>query len=533
MSDAKDKLLLKYAKLAKKLKSIPTRAELAKDGMTRDMVRHHFSTMENLRESAQKAYPNMFSEIISPEIFNNKALSDIKEKAKKHKRFVITTAVAGAPIHDQFFDSIKNYCNKKQAMLLVIPANYALYDIDPDLIHEDLANIVFKPIKLNSNIYIDPIKIDPKQVDPVVGLDALGRTDGTVIIGSPKQRRLPIANSNTKLARIIHSTGAITRPRYIPSDRVPKRRDRLAEAHHVMGALIVEIVDDNFFHMRNIQMSKDGSFVDVFARYHPDGTVEKERAEAIIQGDYHVTETDSLIDDAVDRMCKLGNPKYRVLHDFFSGVSINHHEMQNKVARAVLAKEKKISLEDELKENGKVIEKKRNLNTAEKIVIVKSNHDEFLDRYLAKGDFDDLNRVISTKLQIIAMEGKDPLRYGLEMLGFDVSTNLIWLERDVDFRIAGVECGAHGDLGANGKRNPGSKGMYKAYGKVIYGHCHFGEMWHGAWSVGTSTYRKLPYNKGASSWDNSQAVVYKDGTRQLLNVIVIGKEGKWCLDEAG
>jgi hypothetical protein len=123
------------------------------------------------------------------------------------------------------------------------------------------------------------------------------------------------------------------------------------------------------------------------------------------------------------------------------------------------------------------------------------------------------------------MEGKDPLKAALEMMGVKFGSDIIWLERDQDFRVAGIELGAHGDLGANGKKNPGSKGMYKAYGKVIYGHCHHGEMWHEAWSVGTSTHRKLSYNRGASSWDNSQAIVYSDGTRQLINVI----EGKWRL----
>lgn len=521
----KDQIAEKFAKIAKKLRKLPARSDLIKNSISRDMVRDHFGTMEALASYSKEKHPEAFAGVVSKEDFSFHVFSDLKSKTKTCKRFVVTTAVAGAPAHEKFLKSLKSYCSKNKAMLLVIPANYALYDIDPSLVKDSDINIVFKPIKLNSNLAIDPIKIDPKQIDPVVGLDALGRTEGTIVIGSPKQRRVPIANSNTKLARIIQSTGAITRSDYVPSDGMPKRRDRLASAHHVMGAVVIELVDDVFYHFRVVQMSKDGSFNDLFYKYSPDGKRKFVGCEAIVQGDYHVTETDPLVDKAVDEMCALGKPKYRILHDFFSGISINHHEMRNKVLRARLAQENKISLEDELKANVGVLKSKRKLKTAKQLVIVKSNHDEFLDRYLAEGNFDDHNRIISTKLQIMAMEGKDPLKEALALFGLEPGPDILWLERDKDFRVAGVELGAHGDLGANGKRNPGSKGMYKAYGKVIYGHCHYGEMWQDAMSVGTSTYRKLSYNKGASSWDNSQAILYSDGTRQLINVI----NGTWKL----
>jgi hypothetical protein len=522
----KDEIATSYAKLAKKIKGYPSRSDLlSKISVSRDMVRDHFGNMEGLKKHAMALSPESFENIIDTEVFSSSVFNDLKNLTKKYRRFVVTTAVAGAPANKNFLLSLKNYCKRNSALLLVIPANYALNELDPDLVADPDIHVVFRPLRLNSNVYIDPIRIDPKQVDPAIGLDALGKTDGTVIIGSPKQRRIPIANSNMKLARIIQSTGAITKPMYIPRDGMPKRRDRLAESHHVMGATVIEVVDDKFYHFRVIQMSKDGSFNDLFYNYSPEGEKKYVGCEAIVQGDYHVTETDPSVDQAVDEMCAIGKPTYRVFHDFFSGISINHHEMKNKVVRAVLAKEKKINLEEELKANVAVIQEKKNKKTAKKLVFVKSNHDEFLDRYLSEGSFDDHNRIISTKLQILAMEGKDPLKHGLEMLGLDFGPDIIWLERDQDFRVAGIELGAHGDLGSNGRRNPGAKGMYKAYGKVIYGHCHFGEMWQDAWSVGTSTYRKLSYNRGASSWDNSQAIVYKDGTRQLINVI----EGKWRL----
>lgn len=521
----KEQLALAYAKLAKKTGKVPSKADMkSKANISKDMMRHHFGNMESLIEAAKELSPDSFSDVITADQYTSSLFDEIKEKSKKYKKFIVTSAVAGAPVSKSFLASIKKFAEIEKAMILVIPANYALYEIDPLLASDPDINIVFKPLKINSNLFIDPIKVDPKQVDPVAGLDSLGYTEGTAIIGSPKQRRIPIANSNKKLARIIQSTGAVTKPRYIPADKIPKRRDRLAEIQHVIGAVVIERKDDKLYHFRAVQSCKDGSFNDLFHKYSERGK-SWVGCEAIIQGDYHVGDTDPVVDTAVDEMCKIGKPKYRIFHDFFDGIAINHHEMEDMVARARLADNQKINLKAEIEDAKKAIEKKLKQNTATRLVFVKSNHDEFLDRYLSKGRFDDTNRLFATELQVLAMKGVDPLKGALQSLGLNFTDKIIWLERDQDFRVAGVECGAHGDLGANGKRSPGSKGMYKAYGKVIYGHCHYGEMWHGAMSVGTSTFRKLRYNKGASSWDNSQGILYADGTRQLINVI----DGDWKL----
>jgi hypothetical protein len=514
-----------YAKLAKELERYPARSDLIQAGVSRDQMRDAFGDMDALKQAAREAFPKNFENIIDPDFYNDEAFRELQAQVKKFKRFVVTTAVAGAPVDDNFYGSLKKYCELRKALLLVLPANYSLYDIDPDLVRDEL--VVFRGVKLNSNVSISVVKIDPKQVDPSQGLDTVGQREGTILIGSPKQRRRPVANSNTKHAHIIQATGAITKPRYIPRDGERKRRDFLAEKQHVTGAVIVEIEDDKIYHFRAVQAKKDGSFNDLFHNYSEEGS-KFVGCEAIVQGDYHNDDTDPTADAVADELCKLGQPRFRVLHDFFDGKSINHHERRNKVLRAIQAGADKLSLEKELRALKATLEAKLKLNTCDKIVISKSNHDEFLDRYLAEGEFDDQNRIISARLQILAMEGKDPLKAGLEeLLGFKGGDRVIWLERDQDFKVAGVELGAHGDLGSNGSRNPGSNGMLKAYGDCVYGHCHYGEINHGAWSVGTSSFRKLGYNRGPSSWEQVHAIIYKDGTRQLINSI----DGRWRLKD--
>lgn len=518
----KDKIVKIYAACSKSLGRHPIRQDLLKKGISRDAIRYHFGDMETLKNAAHETYPESFSKVIDTSYFNNETFGELQTEVKKHKRFVITTAVGGAPVHKGFLAAIKNYCKLKKALLLVIPANYALYDLDPVLVENE--HIVFRDVKLNSNISISSLKIDPKQVDPCTGLDAFGEAQ-TVIIGSPKQRRVPVPNSNSKLARIIQATGAITSPNYVPKDGIPKRRDTLAEMHHKMGAVVVEVVNDIFYHMRHIEMASNGSFNDLFYKY----TSEDNKfvgCAAIVQGDKHVGDTDPEVNKAVDEMCAAGRPKYRIEHDFFNGASISHYSIKNKVDRAIAAEKNKISLDRELRITAEEVARVRKLKTSEIHVIVESNHNEWLMRYLNLGEFDDNNRKISTKLQLLAMDGEHPLKAAIHKIhGVPEGKDVRWLGIDEDFRIAGIELGAHGHLGNNGHRNPGVKGMAKTYGKVMFGHGHHGEIWHGSMMVGTSTFLKLDYNRGGSSWDNSQGIVYQDGTRQIVNVI----KGNWRL----
>ncbi len=525
LTDAQKVIIKTYAKFARKYNSYPSRTELIKLGISRDMVRHHFGNMEFLKKNAKDHDPVSFAKIIDIEIFNDSVFSELENKTKRHKVFIVQTVVAGAPIHKNLMLSVRKYLDIKGGMHLIIPADYALQDISPELMADPDVNIVFRTLHLNSNICINPIKIDPKQVDPTTGLDSFGHSE-TVIIGSPKQRRISVANSNNKLARVIQATGALTRPNYVPRDGIPKRRDTLAEKHHRMGGVIVEIVDNKLYHFRHFEMCKDGSFNDLFYNYNKDG-MKFVGCEAIVQGDKHVGDTDPSVNDAVDEICAMGKPTYRIEHDFFNGKTISKHSMDNQVERAQLAENKQIDFLDELKMTAEELVRVRKLKTAKIHVIVESNHNDWIMQYLNKGKFSDESRLISIKLQAAAIEGTHPLKAAMELCGVKDGDDLKFLEVDDDFILSGVACGNHGHLGANGRRNPGTKGMLKAYGKCFFGHGHHGDIWHDAIMVGTSTYLKVGYNKGASSWDQSQGILYHDGTRQLVNVIY----GKWRLEE--
>lgn len=520
----KKDILLKYAKLCEKLAQYPTISELEESGLGRNTYRYHFGTNKSLREEARKAHPKCFKDVVDADRFNDTVASSLQKEINKYKRFIITTAVAGCPVNESFYSSVKSYCKKKKALLLVLPADNALQNIDKELVQNE--HIVFSHLQLNSNIGLCPIKISPKQIDPITGLKRFTQRESSLVFASPKQRMVPVSTSNVTLPRVLMTTGAITEPRYHNKKLENKRMDFIATWDHVVGAIIVEVKDNKEFYFRQIQADKDGSFIDLGTVYNSDGTTSKTEANLIL-GDYHSGDTDPSADSAWNEISELITINYKVLHDFHNGLAINHHEEENIILRSLRAESGELKYEDEIKRNVKDLNKL--LKNCKKLVMTKSNHDEFLDRWISEARYrnDPINHRIGLKLAQAVLDGKDPLKAAVELMGFDKSDRVVWLGRDDDFHLAGFQCGNHGDLGSNGKRNPGIKGLEEAYGKVIFGHTHHPEILRGAINVGTSSKLKLGYNRGASNWVHSSCILYPNGSFQLINSI----EGRWRLKD--
>lgn len=519
----KETMLKDYSALAKKLKRHPTYAELLTEcSLTRDMVKHHFVSKELFRDSAKKAHPEAFEGIIDEEIYNPQNFKKLTASLSKFKRFFITTAVAGAPVDKKALKTAKQYCKLNKAALLVLPANNDLTDLDPVLVSDPDVNIIFADYALNKTLHISTIKINAKQVDPVTGLARIGQRDGSFIFGSPKQRLKFVPNSNMNLPHCLMTTGAITQPKYNGKKYAQFRTDFIAHYDHVMGGLIVEIENPLEFHFRQVQFEKSGNFVDLGIYYQGD-SVSELAPKALVLGDYHSIDKDPVADAAYKNLMKALKPETLVLHDTFDGKSISHHDQHKKIYRTMLSENGKLSLENELKVMVKDLNDLSPL--VKQVVMVKSNHDEFLVRYLDDGRYQ--NEPHNYKMAAILtgemMKGHDPLRYGVESLGLKEKEKFKWLKRDDDFFIARIQLGAHGDKGGNGARGS-LMSMESAYGLSVSGHSHTPEILRGAWQVGTTSKLNLDYTKGSpSSWFHTACLVYANGSRQLINVV----GGKW------
>lgn len=296
------------------------------------------------------------------------------------EKYLIVSAQACARPNKNFLESIKRY-RRGGAKLIILPMIGQNAKEDVDLLDRafDKMDIEHGSRKLNENIGIDQFNVRPYQIDPATGLQRFTQRGTTKVFASPKQRLLPIAHSNRKHPKWLVTTGAVTHPNYATGRDVSAERRRLgniAHRDHIYGALIVEIENDEVFHMRHVRSTRDGGeFVDLGRKYGPEG-VGKSNLEALVLGDYHVGRTDDAVRLATHDMMYQLRPKRVVLHDFFDGHSVSHH-IDNEFITQKIIQQFDVghdSLEQELQECYDELVRLHDVSRGAELVVVLSNH---------------------------------------------------------------------------------------------------------------------------------------------------------------
>jgi hypothetical protein len=170
---------------------------------------------------------------------------------------------------------------------------------------------------------------------------------------------------------------------------------------------------------------------------------------------------------------------------------------------------------------------------------VRSNHDDHLDRWLTENDgrFDPVNAdywglLNHWKTEYIMRHHSIPDMLHLAITNSDYDfarrNKITFLTDDNSFVICpksgnGIECGLHGDRGANGSR--GSRRQFaKSLGRRSnVGHSHSAGITQGCFQAGTNSLLKLSYNQGLSSWTHSDIITYVNGKRAIVTFF----NGKW------
>lgn len=467
------------------------------------------------------------------------------EPASDGRVYVVTYAQNATPAADNFFASLLVYCEHRSAELLVIPGRYknptsvwAERDRDDDWWDPRL-----KPYLLvtwdgaskdrflrgrraricDDLIAYGDISIQPTAVRPLTGFDAFaGAAWG--IFGHPKIQLRAIPGAERE-ARVLVTTGAITEPNYTVSKAGAK-----GAAHHVHGAVIVEVDAVGAFHLRHINATDDGAFIDLGDSYTPWGVEPAERPLALVMGDVHVAGADADVVEATlrapDSIARALRPERIVYHDLFDMRARSHHVRRDPDAMFERAcGPQPDSVEDE------VVEAIRFLDETPldaDPIVVPSNHDEHLDRWLreASPNDDPINARFFHELRALKLrryEADGEWTPALELLYEARGRGRArFLRRDETYQVGSIECGFHGDAGLNGSR--GSMAAYARLGaKTVIGHSHTPGILDGCYQVGCTAELDQGYNRTPSSWMHAHCLIYANSKRTLIFV----RDGKW------
>jgi hypothetical protein len=445
--------------------------------------------------------------------------------------YVITSVFNNVPVNQQFLDNLKLYCYTRNATFKAIPMTYrkVLYpEVEWPLDEHDL-------IREKSTLWglahiIADIGIDATADNPLGGLDLLSKGKSLIVGHSQVQMRsLPVQRDDHPV--ILHTTGTISDLNYTKTKAGEK-----ANFNHSYSALVIER-DGDIYHVRVLNSDDTGGFCDIDSYYCSGGVFPIDHVEALITGDEHVYVADPSVVKATytnpDSILNVLKPKTIVRHDVLDCFTISHHHRNDTFLQYSKYNTDKNSIEDELmKTVGFMVDTTPSYS---KTLVVSSNHHDHLKRWLNEAN--PKNELWNAKLfhyltflMLDDIDKSDELaspnpfelftkRY---LKVHNIHTKIEFLGRNSAFKIMDIEISNHGDVGANGSR--GSIAQYSKFAdKVIIGHSHTPGINKGAYSVGTSTPKKLEYTNGPSSWINTHCIIYPNGKRQLINII----KGRW------
>lgn len=334
------------------------------------------------------------------------------------------------------------------------------------------------------------------------------------ILPHAKQQAESLPRAKGQPERWALTTGTLCAPRYRVS-----RAGSEASADHVIGFTLIH--EDGSFDQ--VQLDQDGQG---FYRGHPVnefGFADPMGDAVIVAGDIHAEKLDEI---EMERLIQLAGETlagHVVLHDLHDFTSRNHH---NRGSGLFLASQQGRTVADDVADAAGVLQSLLD-DTEAQIVIVNSNHDRALDRWLEETDprQDPVNLPLWCDLQKpryqTALEGgKDnqiPLERALRLVAPDLDySRITFLGRDESFMVHGVELSNHGDAGINGARG-GYTAFERLGGSYVIGHSHSGYKNGKRVAVaGVTGSFDMGYNVGASSWSHSHVVVCNDGSIQII-----------------
>ena len=459
--------------------------------------------------------------------------------SRDRRRFVLTSAQNNTLVHPGFWQALQVYAAHHGSEILISRFAYnkkgwgRVTKADADLWYDpEIAGYISdESLELAPGlIWCGELDIMPTATDPLGGLDSYTKA-ASGIVPNAKRAYKSLATMKHEPARFMQTTGAVTQRNYID-----RKAGQVASFHHVFGATVVEVDQDGTFFVRELNADDSGSFYDLEEHYSPTG-VTNARVEAITWGDFHSEKADAVVDQACfggpGSILDTLRPREQHVHDLADFTARNHHNIGDPYFRAeMLARGEDLVEADMAVCAAKLARINRDWCTT---VVVESNHDEALKRWLreADGHLDAANarywhywnyrifQAIERRESLFVFEHavreklERPLP-GVRFLRID-DTWVICAEHG-----GGIQCALHGHLGPNGSR--GGEKAFRMLGiRVNLAHRHAPGIFQGSYTAGVSGAMDMGYNRGPSSWSQTHIITYANGKRSLLTM----NGGRW------
>lgn len=461
------------------------------------------------------------------------------KEGEQPKYFILTSAQDGSKISEPFWTNLKAFSDYLNAEIYIggYTYNKSLFEDHSkasSTYHPDLVpHMIWGQLHLGDVMFLGEMNTLPTAERPLSGFETYTR-DKWGVFPHPKVQMVSIPTHKEDKPKILFTTGSVTEPNY-----VPKKAGLKASFHHVIGALLVTLADDGSYFCRHIIADDDGSFYDLDILVK-DGKINTgQSVEALAYGDIHHEKLDPSVAlatwgyDVANRRIVSGvnlldwlKPKYQFFHDLSDFDPRNHHNIQDIHFRFAKHIHGNDDVEQALEGCAQFL--RETARSFCKSVVVQSNHDDALVKWLKNADYrtDPQNAIFFLKTQLSYYSylksgvAKPPifeatLRELADFTGLDIFFN----SEDVSFKICGdIEMGMHGHLGANGTRATPAQ-FTKMGNKSCVGHAHTASILDGCYTAGVSAKLDLGYNSGLSSWSQSHIIIYKSGKRAILTMM--------------
>ena len=481
----------------------------AKKVLSRDQYRAlHPKYSSGLIEKLWGSWRNFIVECDSYGRSSVKEDNFITNDTSQNKKVIVSTVFSGEEYDEDAFVLLKGMAKHLNADLRLLYVHTSknkrfteeqLDELDPYLV-QDLT------FTLDEHAICKSVNIRSSCKRPLTNLEKLSDHYKLIVVSSAKQQCKILPYDTNETFKIAYSTGTISKFDYknTLTAYVDMRFNKC-------GAVLLEFNDTLQRYLpRNIEIVNNEIY-DGDTIYYIDGDkvkTKKTTVDAMVLGDLHLPEEDFVSVMTSVAQINRYKPKNVLIGDWCSFNSINHHEANRYLNKVMYYQQ---SLESELSESIEKLNKLVDMTEDCDFLIIHSNHDEFLNKWLNSGEMvkDKTNAVIGCELFSSLAKRENPYFY------YELNSRIKFLKKGENYSVNGVVLSNHGHVGLCGSR-ANSMTYVKTYTKSVTGHTHSPKIEDSNYTVGTCSKINLTYTDHLSNWAFANALVHKNGVVQLI-----------------